>query len=1351
MDPVLYPPCSPLRQVGRYLVPDVKEASFCAVFCPFSVKALVDVQGAVLDQPGGVPGTPLLSLLFRQLLAPTEVLALEPQLEQGKLEVHLALSDRPFEGADAAMYPQRFEVEQLGLRAVVTFERGPVDLLAVTDAQLRPAMLPADIGTDSLLLELPISWLGLNDDDLRVATADPIHGPVFLPLQNHDWVTWFSIFGQVAALDWTPLASRPEADVVKVIAQYTTLDAFQSCVHALHDRFLLLRESANSEGQGFHRVRLHLANRRLAEEEVERARLWQLKREIEDREQDLRLCLAALDNAVRVEVGDTSPPLWLLPVVDFFRGWLQHLVIDASATIRAQGAEAGVEEGLARSVAAWGRVIAASESWCRAQREIAEVDKAAVLKLLDRWCAEGIRICEERLTSEEELLLQWVFKRAAKTLQKDLKEVQNSAEEEARRAEEELLGELEREAEMEEQKNSKNKKKSKKKRDKKDSKKKSDEPENTEAPKDLEANTQVPRIVVAAPTPAGSRTQKGVEAQNKVGSARSRDVKKSSSEPSSDKREAERKASETIEKERLAEVLEAVSKSEQLHHKRGNSDEHVQPESSASVLCQEDLDMHQGSSRTSSISSSQDLPPGVAVKSALSTKGYSHSRTTTEAGSDAPTQLCYDAVTDTTSETPTASDTHSLAPTNEVESSSASGAMGPENDWMDSTAPTQSMPSDSNNCCTLPTMLLLAGAMAQKLPPMPDGARCHTELQSNHNVSSITNWGDLKSERWGDLAEAALPDAMQYNSEVPPNFISGRKAGSIDDDGCTRSNATNDAQPPEVAELASHISSLFPTAKVHFGPPDVHISPEPSENDKSPPDCPSVPEVPLSRDADPPSSPERGEPDLAKQILSMFPGAKVHIGPPAGSPKPLAEERISASRDGNLHRQLPECSMPLALRQHSNVEKARPPLEVLFGSMPQTSSSPPVEWQPNEVTPRVPQGDTVMNESHQKGNYIFPGQWGGPSMDGPQTNEPQKPSEPWKLSQNQSCQNVEPWKLSSREDASQTFDPLRFQTELQRPVEQWQSPQNEQWHHPENEQWRRLHDQVRQAGGNVRWNQNEGAWPAMQMKGSNEQPHGLPASQPEDRVMQWTQSEGHWQASQHDTAWKSTDQSWVNSQQQQYSEKSMESPRMSERREPFQLPSPGTGASLRSQLRQKGERLLSQMDPDRGRNKNRMTEDSQSTPNAMLNGALKKRQPQSKGMTASGPERNLPISSMFASGIQPGMMGPGAQPCFNFVSDSMPTMSVGPFPPVEGQFQGLDASFQAMEEWTVCAPPMGDQMMMVPAFNAPSGFSMPTSSMIQPAPSMPGNLSSNCCGMDNCSTKALEAQLMAAQPTSYED
>jgi hypothetical protein len=964
MDPSHHPPCDPLRQVGRYLVPDFQEASFCAVFCPFSVKVLVDVQGAVLDHPESVPNTALLTLLFRQLLAPTEVFALEPRLEQGKLEVYIALGDRPFDGADDRMYPQRFEVEQLGLRAVVTFECGPVDLLAVTDANSRPALLPVDPGYDALMLELPMRWLGLDEKDLRAAVADPIQGPVFLPVASNDWFMWFSIFGQVLMLDWAPIVARDDADVVqdvRVIVHFASEEAFHLCVHSLHDRFLMLR-GANNEGQVFHRVRLRLVNRRHVEEEVESVRFWQFQRELEMRELDSRLCMTALDSAYRLEGGAQ----WLQPVVDFFRGWLNHQVIDASATNRAQCVKIGAEDDLVTSTAAWSRVLKASESWCRAQHDVPEVDKSVVLKLLDRWAAEGIRICQERLTSEEELLLQWVFRRAAKALQRDLKEVQNSAEEEARRAEEELLGELQREAELEEQRSGKNKKKSKKKRDKKDGKKRADDEEDVEVTSKEGVAAQLPTPVEAAPTPAAPRTQKAVtEAQR---SGRSRDAKKPSSEYSSEKKE-EHKVPDIMEKERLNEVLEAVSKSEQLHRKRAVSGDNTSADATSSLVPQEDLDVQQGKSRTSS----QDTTPsGTSAK-----KGFSHSRETTEAGSDAPTQLFCDAVTDTASESHTSSDAHSVAPTGDVESSSASAAPGPDHDWIDSTSAPLSMPSDMNNGCTLPTMLQLAGAVHKgvlppmpdgarshtetmlrlasavhkgvlppmpdgarshtetmlrlasavhegELPPMPDGARSLTELQAHLDAAPTVQAADASE---GSLSESNLDSWLMHlsdgkrrnwsdespsDSPVRSDANTGAAADSASDN---KIDAENNSSIDVQADLASHISSLFPAATVHIGPPEAQIAAGLTKSEAGPP---ASPRPNQSSKEEHPSSPEREH--LAKQILSQFPSAKVHFGPP-----PVGETK---SDD------------PCGPHGDSSQHDGRHPLEVLFGTMPNAASEP---------------------------------------------------------------------------------------------------------------------------------------------------------------------------------------------------------------------------------------------------------------------------------------------------------------------------------------------------------------------------------------------------------------------------
>merc|ERR1719171_2441021 len=144
------------------------------------------------------------------------------------------------------------------------------------------------------------------------------------------------------------------------------------------------------------------------------------------------------------------------------------------------------EDGFSRGAVAWTRILEALESWCHEQHDLGDVDRASVAALLQRWAGDGMGlcVCQERLTEEEEMLLQWVLRRAAKALQKDVLATQLTAEECARRAEQELLGELEREAEqLNEAKDMAKKKKAKKKSREKEAKEKKSGKE-TPAPQD---------------------------------------------------------------------------------------------------------------------------------------------------------------------------------------------------------------------------------------------------------------------------------------------------------------------------------------------------------------------------------------------------------------------------------------------------------------------------------------------------------------------------------------------------------------------------------------------------------------------------------------------------------------------------------------------------------------------------------------------------------------------------------------------------------------------------------------------------------------------------------------------------
>lgn len=639
---------APFRHVGRYLVPHGRalwsggqESDVSGVFCPFSIQAVLESQSGDASLADFVVAgngcgwsdrfecSPRLSFLLRSLLAPTEVLALEPRLDGTVLTVQVALSDRPFGGADAdrdAVYPRRFDVAQteLGVPLFVTFERGPIDLLTSHDAMERPARLPVDRDADALLLELPAQWLDLpakaaasEAPPLAAYEEDPLKTPAFRPLENSGWIAWFSLFGHVVNLVFAHL--EPHDTLVQVMVQFAIPQAYWLCVDLLHDRFLLRRKAGcESSGQLMHHMRCRFVSRSGVSTAAEHLRIRFLRQALEES----KLTLGALECAL----AHLRPPAWVYPVADVFTCWLGNYVIDAPATNRAQGiyAEPAVLHGegeLCCAVVAWRRSFEVLIEWANSWEEGADVDRPAALALLGRWSEPGIgiRLCEARFTEEEHLLLLFVLRRAVRALQKESAATATpavgeaaapprfSAEERARQAGELLLEELEREAALEQA--AKDKKSIKKERKKKgiQKDKKADDTtkgENTLTSKAVAATkpaetratakviqiakadraempTELARLAEApsleAPVVASEDTRATTKDDGALQSTKAeKKQRKKATTPASCRKAAQSYSSGAApaepervpQRQRADDVLAAVSKSEQLHSKR---------------------------------------------------------------------------------------------------------------------------------------------------------------------------------------------------------------------------------------------------------------------------------------------------------------------------------------------------------------------------------------------------------------------------------------------------------------------------------------------------------------------------------------------------------------------------------------------------------------------------------------------------------------------------------------------------------------------------------------------------------------------------------------------------------------
>lgn len=390
-------------------------------------------------------------------------------------------------------------MEQLGLRAVVTFEQPPVDHMAILDAMVRPSRLQVDPDADALLMELPLQWLPSDHRSvapLALASEETLFNtPAFRPLDSLEWMAWFSMFGHVVTLVVTissgsddedeerrRSATPPSVETAQLLVQYATAGAYWRCVDSLHDRFLMLREAASESGS-VHLTRCRLVNWHRANMEAEKARIRPMRRAIED----LKLALRALDCAVSI----AQQPAWMLPIAEFFRNWLHQSVIDVPQTNRVQGLYDidanelnldGTNDSIAaasQATTAWRRVLELVETWClKWHLDHSCIDEAAAMALLQQWQIDGsvglLHFVSERLNDEEQLFLVCVLRRAVKTAKQEQLRSQLTAEELARQAEEVLLDELDREAAEQAAKELAKKKKAKKKSRHKDMKKSED-------------------------------------------------------------------------------------------------------------------------------------------------------------------------------------------------------------------------------------------------------------------------------------------------------------------------------------------------------------------------------------------------------------------------------------------------------------------------------------------------------------------------------------------------------------------------------------------------------------------------------------------------------------------------------------------------------------------------------------------------------------------------------------------------------------------------------------------------------------------------------------------------------------